>query len=277
MSLMLKLLTLTLLLSSFAYAKSVSEKIEYFLNNEFGDNPRIKSLDVKVTDVKDVTAIKGWKAYIVDIKAVLNDKQKRVVKQKMIWFSNGVAITKELVNLNNGDNYAEEVKPNIQKHDYKKENLIYGDANAKHRVAIFSDPLCPFCKSFVPGALAEMKKKPNLYAVYYYHYPILNIHPASGIIVRAAVVAERKGVKDVAINMYSISVNPHEKNVAKILEAFNTATGAHVTQKEITSASVVAQIASDDAMAKNLFVGGTPTIYFDDKIDKTRKKYKTAQ
>ncbi len=277
MSFMLKLLASMLLLSSFVYAGTTSKKVEDFLSNEFGDNPRIKSLSVKVEEVKPLKDVKGWNAYIVNIEAYLKEKPKEKISQKMIWFSNGVAITKELANLHNGDNYVDEVKPSMTKEQYSKENLIYGNANAKHRVAIFSDPLCPFCKDFAPAALEYMKKYPNKFAVYYYHFPILRIHPASAIIIRAAVVAERKGVKDVAIKMYNTKISPRERNVSKILKAFNEATGANVTEKEIKEQSVTDHIKNDAQVAANLFVNGTPTIYFDDKIDKTRKKFKIAQ
>ena len=135
--------------------------------------------------------------------------------------------------------------------------------------------MCPFCKEFAPSALTYMKKYPDTFAVYYYHYPILRIHPASAIVIRAAVVAERQGVKDVSINMYKMKINPHEKNVEKILAEFNKVTGAHVTQKEIMTASVNKQIADDNEVAKSVFVGGTPTMYFDEKIDKTRKLFKS--
>ena len=277
MSLMLKLFTTTLLLGSLVHAESTSKKVEDFLSNEYGDNPRIEKIDVKVVEVKPLENLKGWDAYIVDIEAFLKNKPKDLIKQKMIWFSNGDAITKELIDLNNGDNYVDEVKPSFTKSDYKKENLVSGNENAKHRVAIFSDPLCPFCKDFAPEALKYMKKYPDTFAVYYYHYPIIRIHPASGVIIRAAVVAERQGFEDVSTKMYDIKVNPREKSVAKILAAFNKVVGSKVTEKDIKEASVNKQIKRDEEIARNVFVSGTPTIYLDDKIDKTRKKYKTVK
>jgi len=277
MSLMLKLLTTTLLLSSFVYAESTSEKIENFLSNEFGDNPRIEKIDVKVVEVKPLEDLKGWSAYIVAVEAILKKKPKDLIKQKMIWFSNGIAITKELTNLEHGDNYTDEIKPTFLKNDYRKENLVSGNVNAKHRVAIFSDPLCPFCKDFAPEALEYMKKYPETFAVYYYHYPIIRIHPASGVIIRAAVVAEHQGFKDVTTKMYDIKVKAREPKISKILEEFNKVVGSKVTEKDIKEAYVNEQIKRDDAIARDLFVNGTPTIYFDDKIDKTRKKYKTVK
>jgi len=275
MSLMLKLLATTLLLSSFVNASTTSQKVEKFLDNQFGDNPRIIKLDVKVVEVKPLKNLKGWDTYIVAVKAVLKDKPKETIKQNMIWFSNGKVITKEFNDLSNGESYNEMVKPNFQASYYTKENLVYGNTDAKHKIVIFSDPLCPFCTDFAPAALTYMKKHPKTFAVYYFHYPILRIHPASAIIIRAAVVAERKGVKDVVINMYKTEINPHEKDVGKILVAFNKAVGSHVTQKEISTADITKHINHDIEIAKKVFVAGTPTIYVDGKIDKTRKLYKS--
>jgi len=277
MSLMLKLLATTLLLSSFLYANTTSQKVEQFLEDQFEDNPRIIKLDVKVVEVKPLESLKGWNTYIVAVEAVLKDKPKETFKEQMIWFSNGEVITKTINDLSTGDSYTEMVKPNFQEEYYTKENLVSGNVNAKHKIAIFSDPLCPFCTDFAPAALKYMQKYPKTFAVYYFHYPILRIHPASAIIVRAAVVAERKGVKNVAINMYKTKVNPREKDVEKILKAFNKAVGSSVTQKEALSASVNKHVMNDLEIARKVFVGGTPTIYVDGKIDKTRKLYKSMK
>ena len=82
MSLMLKLLATTLLLSSFVYANSTSKKVEDFLSNEFGDNPRIQKIDIKVEEVKPIKDLKGWNAYIVNIEAILKISQKRHLNRK---------------------------------------------------------------------------------------------------------------------------------------------------------------------------------------------------
>ncbi len=277
MLLMWKLLATTLLLSSLANASTTGEKIENYLENEFGDNPKIINLEVKVVSEKPLNNLKGWSSYVVDVEAALKNKPKEIIKQKMIWFSNGTVISKELIDMKTGESFTDMVKPDFQKKYYKKENLVYGHADAKHHIAIFSDPLCPFCKEFAPAALAYMKKYPNKFAVYYYHFPLIRIHPASAVVTRAAVVAERQGVKDVSINMYKMKINPREKNVEKILAEFNRVTGAHVTKKEIMASSVNKQIVDDEEAAKSVFIGGTPTIYVDGKIDKTRKLYKSIK
>ncbi|WP_418640471.1 DsbA family protein [Sulfurimonas sp. ST-27] len=273
MSLMLKLLSTTLLLSSFLYASNASENIEYFLEDKFSENPRLKSVDVKVEDVTPLKQLPKWNAYIVNVKAVLKNKPKQVIRQKMIWFSNGKMITKDLTDISTGESLVDKVKPTVKARHYAKENLIYGNANAKHKIVIFSDPLCPFCRGFVPGAIKDMKKEPQKFAVYYYHFPLERIHPASVTLVKAAIAAEHQGVKDVVLKLYNVSINPREKNVKKILEAFNKAEGTNITPEDIQNPSVIKQFNHDRLVATDLMVGGTPTVYLDGSVDNTKKKY----
>jgi len=273
MSLMLKLLSTTLLLSSFVYANATGEKIADFLEDKFSENPKLKSVDVKVDDVIPLKQLPKWNAYIVDVTAVLKSKANQRIHEKMIWFSNGQMITKDLTDINTGESLTERVKPKVKAKHYAKENLIYGNANAKHKVIIFSDPLCPFCRGFVPRAIAKMKQEPQKFALYYYHFPLARLHPASVVLVKAAVAAEQKGVKHVIPKLYNIKIDPHEKNVKKILDVFNKAEGTNITVKDINQHEVLKQLQHDKQVANDLMVGGTPTVYFDGVIDNTKKKY----
>lgn len=277
MSLMLKLLATTLLLSSLVYGQSTSKKIEEFLNEEFSENPRLQSVDAKVSDVVPLKDLKGWNAYILEVSAVLKDKPKETIKQKMLWFSDGEIITKELTKMSTGESLTDLVKPDFKPEYYSQANLIYGDANAKHKVAIFSDPLCPFCRGFVPGAIKEMKADPKKFAIYYYHFPLERLHPAAVTLVKAAAAAEHKGIKDVVLKLYNVEINAKETNVEKILMAFNKAAGSNITPADLMNPAVVKQLKFDQNVAASLMVGGTPTLYLDDKVDQTKKKYKSVK
>jgi len=273
MSLMLKLLSTTLLLSSFLYANSVNDKVADFLESKFSENPRLKSVDVKVAEVVPLKQLAGWNAYIVDVEAYLESQPKKPIKQRMIWFSNGKLVTKDLTDMESEDSLTDLVKPHFKESYYTKENHLFGNVNAEHKVAIFSDPLCPFCRSFVPKALEYMKKYPKKFAVYYYHFPLNRIHPASVPLVKAAIAAELQGNKDVLEKLYKVHVHAGERDMKKILKAFNKAEGTKITAKDLKSAAVTKQFEHDMKIANDLMVRGTPTLYFDGKVDTTKKKY----
>lgn len=274
----LKLLATTILLSSAVYAATPAENIEDFLEESFKNNPNIVSLTVDVVDTVEVETMKGWSAYIVDVDAMVKAQPKqKQVKQKMIYFSNGVVITPELTDLQTGESLKDSVAPSFKPAYYTKHNLIYGNVNAKYKIAIFSDPLCPFCGSYVPEAINYMKKYPNKFAIYYYHFPLPSIHPASVELTQAAVAAELQGVKDVVLKLYKVEVPPRERDVKKILAAFNKVMKTNITSADLKSKAVVAQIKHDTYVADEVMVKGTPTMFFDGKLDKTKRKYKKVK
>ena len=274
----LKLLTLTILLSSLLNAASTKEKVADFLEESFNNNPNIVSLKVNIADVIEVKSMKGWSAYIVKVDAMVKAKPKnRNIKQKMIYFSNGKVITPELTDMSSGNSLKESVSPSFKPEFYTKSNLIFGNADAQHKVAIFSDPLCPYCRTFVPEAIEYMKKYPNKFAIYYYHFPLPSIHPAAVELTQAAAAAELKGVKNVVLKLYKVKVNAREKNVQKIVTAFNKELGTKLTPADLKSSAVKKHLAHDAFVADEVMVGGTPTIFFDGKIDRTKKKYKTVK
>ena len=277
MSLMLKLLTATLLFSSIATATAIGEKVESYLEDEFGANPQLDSLEVKVAKETPLKELHGWSAFIVAVQAHIKGKAAQTIEQNMMLFSNGVVITQDLRDVVTGESYRMRIEPPFSKSYYRKENLVSGSEKSKHKVAIFSDPLCPFCREFTPAALQYMKKDPKKFALYYYHCPLLRIHPASAVIVRAAVVAKKQGFKNVLEKIYSVTVDAREKDKEQILKAFNKVVGSKVTAEAIKQKDVITEIAYDERVARNIFLGGTPTIYIDGKIDKTRKLYKSIK
>lgn len=276
MSLMLRLLATIAIISSLSFADDSSEKVESFLEDSFMTNPKIKSIDVNVTDVMDVQGHKDWKAYYVKVDAVLKKDSRKVV-QKMVWFSNGKVIAKDIYDLESTKEMKELVSLPFKKEYYHKANLIYGNENAKYKAAIFSDPLCPFCKEFVPQALEYMKKEPNKYAVYYYHFPLQSLHPAAVALVKAAIALELKGRKDVILNLYKIKINPKEKSNEKILAEFNKVMNSDIKMQELLSKEVLDHLKNDQEVADMLMVNSTPTMFFDGKIDKTKNRYKEAK
>lgn len=276
MLLMLKSLVIALLISSSLQANITNKEVENFLIKSFSNNKSIKSIKIKVMSKTDVKSMKGWQALIVEVNAILK-KDDRKIKQKMVWFSNGVVMTQDLINLKTGNSLKDLVTPIFKDEYYKKSNLIYGNPDAKHKVVIFSDPLCPFCRSFVPNAIKFMKKEPNKFAVYYFHFPLPSLHPAAVELVKAAYVAQMQGEKNVILNLYKVKLdNPKERNVSKILKAFNKTFNTNIKESDINTKYVQEHYAADLMIADKLMVQGTPTMFLDGKVDKTKKKYLKA-
>ena len=277
MSLMSKL-SAAILLSSISLFGASNAEISSFLTKQIGGNKNVSNLKVAVVSRTPVAELKGWDSVVVSLKAhVKQGKQERDIEQQMIYFVSGNFITKEFNNVKTGAPLSSSVSPEFENSFYTKENLIFGHANAKHKVAIFSDPLCPFCRRFVPEALKYMKQHPDDFAVYYYHFPLPALHPASVSLTKAAIVAEQKGLKGKVLDMYKVEINPRESDDAKILKAFNDAVGTSITLAELHSAAVEKQFQHDKSIAAKVMVQGTPTMFFDGKKDGSKNKYKQVK
>ncbi len=276
MSLMLKLSAIALLGTSL-FAASTSE-VEAYLKKQIGANPSIKKLDIKVVDKKALKSPKGWEAVIVNVKAdVKQGKSKRSISQRMVYFVSGDFLTSDLTNIKTGEQLKNSIAPDFKPEFYKKSNLIYGNENAEHKVAIFSDPLCPFCRRFVPEAIDYMKKYPSKFAVYYYHLPLESLHPAAVALTKAAVAAELEGRQGVVLDMYKVKINSREKDEQKILDAFNKQLGTKITKKDIHSSKVKEHTSFDMNVVQTMMVNGTPTMFFDGKKDASKAKYKAVK
>lgn len=272
---MSKLLMILLLLSSSLFASDSSQRVVEFLKKSFKHNPNIVSMEINIAQEIPVEKMKGWNAYIVDVDAVVKAKEKnRNIAQKMIWFSNGTLITQDFVDMKTGKSLKELATPTMKPEHYSKKNLIYGNPDAKHKIAIFSDPLCPFCRTIVPQIIKDVKDKPDTYALYYYHLPLPSLHPSAVELTKAAIVAEHKGYKDVVAKLYTVKVKSDERDVKKILAAFNKAVGTDIKEAEIKTKEVEQEYKREIQIATDLMVQGTPTVFFNGKVDKSKIQYK---
>lgn len=276
MSLMLKLLATIAILASLSFADDGGKKVENFIKKSFSGNQNIKSLKVNVVNSFELKGHKGWSAYQVEMDAILK-KDGRQLVQKMFWYTNGDLITKELFDVDTAKDMADTINIPFKDEFYKKENLISGSSASRHKIAIFSDPLCPFCKDFVPDAIEEMKKDPARYAIYYYHFPLQSIHPASVELAQAAIAYEMKSKKSIINELYKVNINPQERTNEKILAEFNKATGAKISMADLMNPAVIKHFQSDLKIADEMLVNGTPTVFVDGILDRTKVKYKEVK
>ncbi|CAM3432003.1 DsbA family protein [Arcobacter aquimarinus] len=268
-----KLLSLSVLLSVSLFASD--DVVIEFEKKRVSSNPNIKVNDIKINTKKEL-ALSGWNGYILDVEANIQGKD---IKVKDILFSDGKFIALELLDAKTGKSLKDLMTPNLTANYYNKSKLIAGNHNAKDKIVIFSDPLCPFCMDYVPEVIKHVNKNSDSIALYYYHFPLLGLHPAAAPLSKLIEVARHKGIKDAELKVYKIDWEPHFSSKStdekKILEAFNKELKTDIKLEEITSKEINEALQKDILMGEDVMVQGTPTIFINGVKDATREKYET--
>ena len=273
MSLMSKLLMSTVLatVTLSANAQPENKLLVKYVKRSVVKNPQVKVKGVTVLESKTDERLPGWTILLTTMD--LEYQKKEIHAPEMMFVKDGL-ITGHLVNLKTGNDYRDEIKPSVPQSYYDDAHLFFGNKDAEHKVLIFSDPQCPFCQEVVPEIFKAAKENPTKIAVYYYHLPLLRIHPVSDVLTRVMHVAQHEGKMDVVEKIYSLKINPRETDMTKILAAVKSHTGYSVTAAQVDAKEVKAAMHADELAASKMMVSGTPTIYVDGKWDKMRDGYK---
>jgi len=229
---------------------------------------------IEVISNYEVAGTGGWEVYFLSLKVNIKmgeEYRKRTVPQ--VVFTKGNKITFSLKD-GAGKNYAKTLKPKVPSDAYDSAHLLVGDPNATHKILVMSDPFCPYCQEIVPKLIDAVKANPKMFALYYYHLPLLRIHPASDITTKAMHIFHKRGEIENLKSLYHLLVDPKEKDENKILKAIKDKTGVMFTSSELNTAEIEEALAFDKAMKKRLSVTGTPTIFIDGLWDPTRVAYK---
>lgn len=268
-----KILSLSVILSASLFANDST--VVDFEKKRVAQNPNVKVKDVKVNTKKDLP-LTGWNGYILDVEAIVQEKS---LKVKDILFSNGDYIALDLIDAKTGKSLKDLVTPNLTSNYYDKTKLIAGNHNAKDKIVVFSDPLCPFCMEYIPEVINYVNKNSDSIALYYYAFPLVQIHPASEALSKIIEVAKNKGVKDIELKAYETDwetyFSPKENDEKKILEAFNKELKTNIKLEEIASKDINEKLSKDMSMGEEVMVTGTPTIFVNGVKDTTRELYKT--
>lgn len=276
-SLMLKLLTITIALSSMLFSAEpvvdIDKKIIGFLEKAIAPNENYKFDKVTIVKKEDLKDASGWKVYFVRIDLSLVKQEGKKVAVHEILFTNGKVISKDFLDATSGKSIKNNFSLDIEASAYKKEHLLAGNFNAPNKLVIFSDPLCPFCMDYVPEVITAVEKNPETFALFYYHFP-LSIHPSSPALVKAMLVAEEKGDKDIVKKMYNEIIDLKTADEKIILETFNQVFKTNITLEEINQAHILKKLTADYDLATSLMINGTPTIFLNGKKDDTRTNYK---
>jgi protein-disulfide isomerase len=222
----------------------------------------------------EIAGTDGWEVYFLSLDMNIklgSSYQKRTVPQ--VIFTKGNKITFSLKDQYN-QSYAKLLKPIVPVEAYDDEHFLVGSKNAEHKILVFSDPFCPYCQEIVPEMISMVEKHSNTFGLYYYHLPLLKIHPASDVTTKVMHLLHQKGDVANVKALYHLLIDPKETNIKKILKAIKTKTGKSFSKSDIDGSSVANAIEFDKAMKKRLMVTGTPTIFIDGVWDPTRLRYK---
>jgi len=271
MSLMSKLLTSSIVTTLIVSAGAFD--IEKFVKKNVVKNPQVKVKNVETISTKKIPGDNNWNAYLVMVN--LSFKGKAIQEPMTIFVDekSGLA-TMSLMNANSGKDYKRTIKPSMPESYYKESHLIAGEKNAKHKMVIFSDPQCPFCIQYVPGVIKDFKEKKGDVALYYYHMPLLRLHPVSEVLTRVMEVLQKEGKTELAMKVYGLKISAGEKNEEKILAALKKQLNIEVSKEAIAKKEIKEAVKKDMDSATQMMVRGTPSIYFDGEFDQSRTMYK---
>jgi protein-disulfide isomerase len=274
---MSRLLSTTLIATlSLSAAGSSEADVKSYIKNHMVKSSRVKVESVDIVGKETLDSPEGWDVYFVNIHA--NIKKSPTVTDKVtvpetVFLKDGFAAP-SLIDMKTGKDFKMELKPNLSADVYDEKHLFAGNKDAKHKIVIFSDPQCPFCQEIVPEIYGVVKENPETFAMYFYHLPLLRIHPVSDAITRVMVIEQNKGHYDKVMEMYGMKIDAHEINATKTLNQINKEYGLKVTEKDIDAKDVADELKHDQEVATKSMVAGTPTVYLDGKWDKSRKAYK---
>lgn len=275
MSLMLRLLSIILINSTIASASSqtIEQKLINFIDRAINTGKGYKFKKAQVIHEEVVPINKKWKAYFLKIDLKI-PSQNKDISVKDVIFSDGKLVSKDFIDLNNGRSIKGKFSLPVSKELYDKKHFLMGNKNAKNKLLLFSDPLCPFCINFVPSLISWIKKHDKNFALYYYYLP-LSIHPGSVTLVKAELAASKlKKIKDLTLKIYSEGFEFFKSDEETILKDFNNVFKTNLTKKDINTEDILKRVRNDIKVANDLMVRGTPTLYVNGKKDPTRSLYK---
>lgn len=260
-------------------SSQLDERVFNFQKTRIMQNRGIKLLGLDLKLKK--TFPNKWTGYMYNISYEAQGKRKFA---RDVLFTNGTDIANGLQTLD-GEEYSRMMHPDLTEEYYDKKFLLVGNENAKHKLVIFSEPLCPACVNVLPAYIEQVKTaNPDELALYYIPMP-LRMHYLADDLVKASILAKKDGHKDVSYRLYketskiykSRPLNPFdpykEENIQVGLDLFNKAIGTNYKPEDIDKKFLNDEVESYLKLSDRAIVDGTPTIFFDGQVDSNRNKH----
>lgn len=192
-------------------------------------------------------------------KISIANKSGEIVDYPQVAYSNGEFVFPVVIDVNEKKDAGERFLNNLELvGEVDEKHLIFGDKNAKNKLVIFSDPICPACIEYVPKVVDLFKDKPEEYGIYYYSYVVhKNDNIALGL-ERMIDYVQQNGIKwdfvlldrkNKEINSFFDVKDRVEKKMGIVFP---------------DSISKNYEIKEND-VAKNNFILGTPTFFLNNK------------
>ncbi len=273
MSLMLRLLSISVASAVLSFAVTDAQIVK-FVKRGLSKNRSIKVKSVEIVDKQKLDNPKGWEAYFIKFNLVLKrGKQNLDISQSDIIFAKDNFISPDFIDIKTNRSIKHNLSPAVKNSYYNDEHLLFGNKDAKHKLLLFSDPNCPFCKGVVPDIIDTVKKYPDIFALYYYHLPLLQLHPGSKALCKAMIIFQKNKKLDLIKKIYELDFDYKVKDEKKVLDELNKKLGTNLTLKDINQKWVEQKLKEDIKKAEELLVRGTPTLFIDGKKDPSREAY----
>ena len=209
---------------------------------------------------------------IVGIEVEVDRKgKKQQVKTTDMYFTKGDFLSPDIIDIKKNKSLKESLRPKPTAEYYDAEHLVAGNKDAKYKVLVFSDPLCPFCRDLVPDLIEAAAKHPSKIALYHYTSPLLFIHPSSDAIARTEIAIGSKIQKAKLLSLlYKTDVEPEESDEEKITAKLSSELGVTVKKSDISKKEIQKAYEDEVQKAHKLFVKGTPTVYVNNELDASK-------
>ncbi len=270
----LKKVILLILLATIQIFAVSKKDVEFYVKRYIEEKTHSHVEKIKTISSYEVGGTDGWHVYFLSVDVKI--KMGKVYRKKhlsQVVFAKGKKITFILKD-KKGRNYTKILKPLVPQNAYDKRHLLAGNADAKHKILLISDPFCPFCQKIVPPLITSVQQNPKLFALYSYQLPLVRIHPASKVVTKVMVLLHEDGRVEDYKKMYHLPLSEKERRESVILKAIEKKIGRKFTHKDLMNPKIQEILDFDMAMKKRLFVTGTPTIFIDNVWDPTRFAYK---